>query len=235
MCPVLRVPSCPRSVGSKVDGSEILPSGFLHAGGARFSMIKTLVLTGGIASGKSTTLKYFRVRCPSWVFFDCDEVARRIVDRPAVLTALEESLRVSLRNRQGELDRAVLRSLVFEDPQKRLVLEELVHPLVRKELLEEREKVIHSSAATKFMADIPLYYEGNLSLAQDLTLVVGVSRLTQRERLQNRNQFSEPLVDRILAAQLPLEEKVQSANVVFWNEGSITGLHSQVDLFLSQL
>ena len=86
-----------------------------------------------------------------------------------------------------------------------------------------------------FVADVPLLFEGAFSFSQDLNLVVATSTGTQRSRLRDRNHFDDALISSILAAQLPIMEKVAQANLVFWNEGPLEVLQDQIDHFIDSL
>ena len=86
-----------------------------------------------------------------------------------------------------------------------------------------------------FVADVPLLFEGRFSFFQDLNLVVATSMETQRSRLKKRDHFDDALISSILAAQLPVMEKVARADLVFWNEGPQQVLERQIDHFIEAI
>ncbi|MDB0068346.1 dephospho-CoA kinase [Akkermansiaceae bacterium] len=194
-----------------------------------------LGLTGGIATGKSTALEMISAKLPSVTIFDADESVQRLLAQSGIVSLIAESLKEGVQKGDGSLDRAALRKCVFEYPEKRKILEEILHPKVREECLEKREEWLKNNLSTMFVADVPLLFEGAFRFSQDLNLVVATSTGTQRSRLRNRNHFDDSLISSILAAQLPILEKVARADLVFWNEGPREVLQNQIDHFIDAL
>lgn len=193
--------------------------------------MKVLALTGGIATGKSTALSFLREFCPSATFFDSDLSVAGLLQNEDVLRELVAVFGEKIRNEDG-LDRAYVRSLVFADEKKRRLLEKILHPKVREECLELLQKVARTGASPLFIADVPLLFESGFDFGQEAALVVAVSPETQVKRLKARDGHEDSLIASILAAQMPIMEKVRRAEVVFWNEGSREALAAQVKLFL---
>ena len=188
-------------------------------------------LTGGIATGKSTAMRLIEKSNESVVVFDADEVVQRLLASVEVVSAIAESLGMEVQYRDGTLNRSALRDLVFANPERRKQLEGILHPKVRKECLVKRQEWLKTSGAVIFVADVPLLFEGGFDFHQDLNLVVATSVETQRSRLKRRNYFNDEMISSILAAQLPISEKVGLANIVFWNEGPEKVLESQLKHF----
>jgi transcription termination factor Rho len=130
------------------------------------------------------------------------------------------------------LDREFLRKKVFSDDEARRQLEGILHPLIRRECLNTVENAREQGASGLFIADVPLLFENNFDLGQEKSLLVASSRETQVKRLKNRTRYDDAMIDSILAAQMPVEDKVLRADVVFWNEGPLTLLRSQIARFL---
>ena len=105
-----------------------------------------------------------------------------------------------------------------------------MHPRVREECLASRDRA-GKEGCVLFVADVPLLFEKGFDFGQELSLLVTTTRSTQIRRLKSRNGFDDSLVESILAAQLPLEEKLRRADIVFWNEGPPEVLRSQVRRF----
>lgn len=191
----------------------------------------TFALTGGIATGKSTVCRLIAELVPGARIFDSDACVRMLLDQDR-----EVARGIGLRfgpgslTPSGEVDRAFLRGIVFSDAGARSALEGLLHPRVREDCLASRDLAAKEGAAL-FVADIPLLFEKNFDFGQERSLISATTRLTQVRRLQARNGFDSQLVDSILAAQLPLEEKLRRADVVFWNEGPLDVLRNQVRRF----
>jgi transcription termination factor Rho len=193
--------------------------------------VQVLILTGGIASGKSTVCRLLVEMLPSVVIYDSDAAVRRLLDAdPPIISQVRGSFGERAVGPGGEVDRDYLRNLVFEDPAAKDRLESILHPRVREECLDSLETAA-KRGADLFVADIPLYFEKGFDLGQTQVLVVASSRLTQKQRLRERSGFDDPLIESILAAQLPVHEKMSRADIVFWNDGPPAILCSQVRRF----
>lgn len=195
-----------------------------------------LVITGGIATGKSTFCALLQeLGGDSVVIFDCDRCVHELLTTPAVGRTVSEALGAGLADNNGRLDRARLRDLVFDNPGRRRILEQILHPLVRKACAEALEEARFRPRVRCFAADVPLFYESDFPLTRDLVAVVACSPRTQRERLAARSGFGDGLMDSILAAQLPILEKADRADVVLWNGGSRESLRQQTEQFFTWL
>ena len=197
--------------------------------------MRVMALTGGIASGKSTVCRLLREHLPSLVIFDCDTAVRRMLESvPEVTTLIAEAFGDEALDESGRIDRHFLRGRVFADEGARARLEEILHPRVRQECLDSLENAATSGAAC-FLADVPLFFEKGFDFGQNQVLVVACSRSTQIQRLKTRGGFEDSLIDAILAAQLPVQEKISRADVVFWNEGPPCVLSSQIHRFCQSI
>jgi transcription termination factor Rho len=193
--------------------------------------MQVTALTGGIASGKSTLCHLLRGWIPTVVIFDCDEVVHRMLESDgSVAASLCKAFGTEALDGQGKVDRGFLRGLVFADSSARARLEEILHPRIRQECLDSLKQAA-TRGAELFVADVPLLFEKGFDFGQTQVLVVASSRSTQIQRLKARSGFNDLLIESILAAQLPAQEKMSRADVVFWNEGPHSVLRSQVRRF----
>jgi transcription termination factor Rho len=193
--------------------------------------MEVMVLTGGIASGKSTVCRMLREWLPSLVIFDCDEAVHRLLNSdPEVATIISDVFGDEALDTHGSVDRHFLRGRVFADDSARSQLEFILHPRVRQECLDSLEKAA-TRGAEWFVADVPLFFEKGFDFGQTQVLVVASSRSTQVQRLKARSGFDDQMIESILAAQLPIQQKISLADVVFWNEGPPAVLRSQIRRF----
>lgn len=195
--------------------------------------MKVFALTGGIATGKSTAGEIMRRLVPGMGFFDCDASVQLLLKDAEVLEELSQVLGESIQAADYSLDRAKLREMVFGNEANRKKVESVLHPKVRKECLEKREKCSTNPSTTLFVADVPLLFESGFDFDQELNLVVAISTATQRIRLKARSQLEDRMISSILEAQLPIMEKIAKGDVVFWNEGSPAILEKQLSRFLT--
>ncbi|KIP21621.1 dephospho-CoA kinase [Anoxybacillus ayderensis] len=179
----------------------------------------TIGLTGGIASGKSTVAAMFRdLHIP---VIDADEIAHRVtaINGEAYKPIVEVFGRDIL-EANGAIDRRKLGTIVFDDEQKRKQLNAIVHPLVRKHMLQQKEQYAKQKEKAVVL-DIPLLFESKLEHLVDRILVVYVDEQTQLHRLCERNGFSVEEARARMKAQMPLEEKRKKADAVIDNNGTI--------------
>jgi len=194
--------------------------------------MQVMALTGGIASGKSTVCRLLGELLPGTVIFDSDAAVHRLLDKdPQVAAIIAESFGAQALDDHGRIDRHFLRGLVFTDTAARLRLEAILHPLVREECLACLEMAA-TRGAELFVADVPLFFEKGFEVGQTQVLVVASSRTTQIQRLKARGGFDDLMIESILAAQLPVQEKMSLADVVFWNDGPPAVLRSQIRRFV---
>jgi transcription termination factor Rho len=191
----------------------------------------TLALTGGIATGKSTAIRHFREFVPDIVVFDCDESVKGLFATEEVIAEITRHFgKAILDPGTGKIDRGKLRAEVFGDDGKRKLLEGILHPRVRQECLALREKAAKQGVRC-FLADVPLLFENGFDFGQSQAITVSTTRATQVTRLKARNGWDDNLIESVLAAQLPIEEKSARADIVFWNDGEPAVLESQVQRF----
>jgi len=191
----------------------------------------TLALTGGIATGKSTAVRHFREFVPDIVVFDCDESVKGLLETEDVVSELVGLFGDGIVDVEtGNIIRGKLREAVFGNPEKRKQLEGVLHPRVRQECLALKEKAAKQGARC-FLADVPLLFENGFDFGQTQAITVSTTRATQVARLKARNGWDDNLIESVLTAQLPLEEKCSRADIVFWNDGEPATLKAQVQRF----
>ena len=173
-------------------------------------------LTGGIASGKSTITALFNAHGVGHV--DADIVARDIVaPGEPVLAQLIERYGTQLLLPSGELNRAALRTLIFESPEERRWVEALMHPAIRHRMFEQ----VAQLPAPYGLLVVPLLFETGLDQHVDRVLVIDVPESLQRARLKARDHSSNAQIDAILDAQLSRTERLARADDVIDNQGSL--------------
>ena len=192
-----------------------------------------LVVTGGIATGKSTWNAAFRRMAPRTGFFDCDKVVHDLLTEPKILESLRNLFGERVFDSEGNsLDRSALRQLVFRDDTSRRDLEGVLHPAVRTRFEEERRSYFSATPQGIFVADVPLFYETKATYPHDLVVVVATTPETQLRRVMvRRPDLGEQEALSIIHAQKPIMQKTLLADVVAWNEGPQQRLVDQVTLW----
>jgi dephospho-CoA kinase len=190
-------------------------------------------LTGGIASGKSTVsnmLKEMKI-----TVIDADIEARLAVKKgePAYFRILQE-FGSKLILPDGEIDRQKLGSIIFHDEQKRQLLNEIVHPEVRKRMLEKREKATQNGEKIVIL-DIPLLFESKLTYMVEKIILVYVDENIQLQRLMNRNELTYDEATARIKSQMPITKKLALADEVINNNGTIPETKAQLEKILQRL
>jgi len=193
-----------------------------------------LGVTGGIASGKTTVANMLeRLGAP---VIDFDVLAREVVepDKPAWSEIVDYFGKQVLR-RDRSLDRPMISGIVFQNAQKRKVLEDITHPRIIEEFTARVDKISSHSPDAIIQAVIPLLFEVGLQRLVHKVLVVYIARSKQLERLRERDKISENEAFGRLNAQLPIEEKVKFADYVIDNQASLHATAKQVELLWESL
>jgi dephospho-CoA kinase len=173
-------------------------------------------ITGGIATGKSTVAAELLTALQGRLevrFFSSDSEARRLTDTDlGVQEQIRSRLGTQLFDSEGRLRREQLRELVFQRPQARKELENILHPRIRAAWLEL------AKGKNLLLAEIPLLFETKAERYLDLILVTACSHQTQIERMVQQRSLPAQLVEQMLKAQLPLAEKTARADYVIWTD-----------------
>ena len=189
-------------------------------------------ITGGISTGKTAFADYLRALIPKARVFDADSMARELTrSDEKVLGEIRARFGPAVFQKNGELNRGALRAIVFDAPEKRRDLEQILHPPIRQRWSGEAERYRNSTEL--FFADIPLLYETDGDALCDRVIVVACSEDIQMERLMRRTGMTEAESQTVIRAQMPLPEKIKRADHVVWNNGPQSVLADQARLLVN--
>ena len=191
---------------------------------------KLIGLTGGIASGKSAVAN--RLAELGAEIIDTDLISREVVEpgTPA-LAQIAVHFGPEVIAEDGTLNRAVVREKVFANPSERKWLEALLHPLIRQTATDRAQR----SQAQLAVLVVPLLFESGQYQHTDLNLVVDVPVDLQRQRVLARDVVSEDQVEQILSAQMSRAARLEKADRVIENSGTLEQLFAQVDSLYAEL
>ena len=185
-------------------------------------------LSGGIGCGKSTVLGFFREA--GWRTVDSDAVVRELL-------AMDAEVQARLRSRwggavfaDGAVDRGALAKRVFGHEGDLKWLEELLHPLVRESWLAS----IAQAPGENWVVEIPLLFEKRLETRFDLTVCVVSSSDVTADRMFAR-AYTEEQIEQRRKQQMPLEEKMELADYIISNAGSLEFLKKQTTRLIEQI
>ena len=185
-------------------------------------------LSGGIACGKSTVLGFFREA--GWQTVDSDAVVRELLAKDAEVKA-------QLRTRWGEtvfidgaVDHTAVAKRVFGNEGDLKWLEELLHPLVRESWLAS----IAQAPNANWLVEIPLLFEKRLETHFNLTVCVVCPPDVAADRMVDR-AYTEEQIEQRRKQQMPLEEKMELADYLISNAGSLEFLKKQTKRLIEQI
>lgn len=187
--------------------------------------MRTLGLTGGIGSGKSAASTLFEQLGVAVI--DADQVARDVVEpgEPA-LAAIAERFGDAVLTPDGQLNRRWLRQQIFDQPQQRHWLEQLLHPLIRTRILDWLAQHCHEDYV---ILSSPLLLETDQHQLVDAVIVVDLPEALQLQRTCQRDQMTEAAAHKIIAAQISRELRLESADFILDNSGDLDQLAQQVN------
>lgn len=171
-------------------------------------------LTGGIGSGKTSVCK---------VFADCgidiieaDNVSREVVELGSpCLKAIHEHFGDDILLNDGNLNRAVLRQRIFSNTGEKHWLEQLLHPAIRKRIIEKLEE----STSDYCILSSPLFFETNQQVLVNRTLVVDVPEEIQLARASARDDVDQKHIRAIMDSQIDRDKRLELADDIIDNSG----------------
>lgn len=183
----------------------------------------TIGLTGGMGSGKSTVANFFAELGIDII--DADQIARELVlpTTPA-WTAIVAHFGENILNSDNTLQRQKLRDIVFQQVERRVWLEQLLHPLIRQRM----QQLIATASSAYVIAVIPLLMENLPNPLVQRILLVDAPEALQIQRVIVRDQLSANEIKQTLAAQMTRQQRLQLADDVIENHSDLNDLKQQV-------
>ena len=186
-----------------------------------------IALTGGIATGKSTVASLLALN--GMRVIDADAISHEILD------ASSEWVKETFGDEYVEsnkVNRAKLGSLIFSDEKKKKILEDFLHPKIRKEI--ENQSIKQDSFKFPYLIDIPLFFEKSGYDIKESVVVYTPSDI-QLERFMKRNGYSKEESLRRINSQMPIEEKKKRATWVIDNSKNLKHLQRECEEFVEKI
>jgi dephospho-CoA kinase len=186
-----------------------------------------IALTGGIGSGKTTVSEIFKSK--NIPVIDTDIIARQIVEqgKPAY-TKIVKLFGETILNKDNNIDRSKLRSLIFSSTEKRLQLEQILHPLIWDEVKSQLKLI----TAPYCIVVVPLLLE-NLSQIKPVTfdriLVIDVPEEIQIKRSTKRDKCDDTIVNNIMKSQVSRQVRIDAADDIILNIDNLDVLNEKVE------
>lgn len=180
-----------------------------------------IVLTGGVGSGKSTVASFLKLY--GYKIIDADEISKKVF----------ENKKEKIKEIFGTNDRKELRKIVFNDKEKLKILEDLILPDVKKEVLNLAKK--YEKDGVVYFVDLPLFFEKQNYNEFDKVLVVYAPKELQIKRVMNRDKVDEKGALSIINNQMDIEEKKLKADFVIDNSKDLKHLQKEIENFLNMI
>ena len=189
-------------------------------------------LAGGIGAGKSAVARALaEFGC---VISDSDKAAREALDREDVRDTLVGWWGAEILASDGRIDRKRVAAVVFADPEQRLRLEELVHPIVRRSREELLDMALEAGAPGAVI-DAPLLFEAGLDAECDAVVFVDAPRQMRLDRVRETRGWDEAELERREKVQIPLDAKRRRSDYEVVNNADPEQLRLRVRRILDQI
>lgn len=177
-------------------------------------------LTGGIATGKSLVSKIWQKE--GAYIIDADEIAKDLV-KPHLPSwkKIVDEFGVEILKKDETIDRKRLASIVFSNPDKREILNKIIHPRIKEEIYKRLKEIGEKDSKAIVVIDAPLLIELGEYHGMDKVVVVASSIDKQIERIKIRNGLEEQEARKIIDSQMPISEKIKFADFIIINDGSL--------------
>ena len=196
--------------------------------------MKVIGITGGVGSGKSQILEYLNTKYGATICM-ADEVARGLQKKGTkCFDEIIEHFGKEILDRNGELNRSKLAEIVFSDNNELQVLNNIVHPAVKDEVLRIIREA-ECKSVELFVFESALLIEDDYEKFCDEIWYVHVDEETRKKRLIYARGYSEEKVDNIIAAQLEKKEYMRNCDRVIDNTGVFDEATMQIDSIIKNL
>ena len=189
-------------------------------------------VTGGIGSGKSLVAQLLGELLPAAVF-NSDEISRRLLRRGEAgyrqFVALWGN---RFLDENGEIDRVLLRTAVFDQEEIRQKLEQILHPLVRQELVRAKEKCEPNQI---LVAEVPLLFECGWQADFDQIVCVKAPSHEALARVITRDSVRKSEVEKIMQLQMDQELKASKSDWTIDNSVTVEATRAQVAELVGQI
>jgi dephospho-CoA kinase len=177
-------------------------------------------LTGGVASGKTAVSQVLKKE--GAYIIDADQIAREIVQphKPAWKELIRAFGKEILQENEL-IHRKKLADKVFEDPEQRKILNQILHPRIKEVIDRRTTEIGRKDPEAIVVIDAPLLIESEGHRGLDKLIVVTSTRAQQIKRLKDRDGVNPKRALKVISSQMPVEEKVRLADFVIRNEGSL--------------
>ena len=183
----------------------------------------TVGLTGGVAAGKSTATNFFIGKDIEVI--DADVISRNLqLKGEAGYTKIVEKFSSDILDVNNEIDRKKIRAIAFSDPNNKKWLEDLMHPMIRDEVIKQFQK----AKSTWAIYSAPLWSDKNIF---NRTLVIDAPKDVQLERIIARDNCTKEVAEQVIAQQISSTERNCYATDLIVNDGALEDFKNKLEFY----
>lgn len=187
--------------------------------------MKVIGVTGSIGTGKSTFVKLISSKY-SIPIIDADEIVKAAHKRKDVIKNIKLCFGEDFYDKDDNLDKKKIAQIVFTDEEKRKILNNILHPIVKDEY---KNKVYSADKNAPFIIyDCPLLIEENLTNDVDLSILIYATEDTQLERVTSRDNINIDDAKKRISSQMKISDKIKYCDIVVFNDGDISSLENNI-------
>ena len=196
--------------------------------------MRKIAITGGIASGKSKLSNFLKSK--GEVVIDLDEISHTLTDSDEdTINEITKIFGDDIKTQSGGIDRKLLASKFFSNSEKKEQLEEILHPRIRQNMMNE----IDSLKKDNVFVEVQLLAEKNMGSLFDHIIIVSAPIDQQINRLKTLRMMDSNLISQILHSQLTDEERKSSlrkySNDILENNGSEDAFQKKIESLYKKL
>lgn len=189
-----------------------------------------LGLTGSFGSGKTTVAAMFKKAGAKVI--DADKIMADLLAPGGKCVKKVAKVFGHAILKASKIDRAALANIVFKDPRELKKLTDILYPIGKQEV---KKQLAQFKSSQLIVLDVPLLFESGWDKLTDATIVVQSSQNIQIQRLIKRTGLTKAAILKRIKRQMPMKEKLQRADIVIDNRGSIPQTHAQVRAIVHRL
>ncbi len=186
-----------------------------------------IALTGGISTGKSTVCNLLKLN--GFLIIDADKIAHKMLDKNSnIILEIFGSKYV----KDNKVLRKELGKIIFTNEKNKLKLENLLHPLIKDEIIKESK--LFERQNKPYFIDIPLFFE-KMHYPISKSLVIYTPKNLQVQRLMKRDNINKEEALNKISNQWDIEKKRKLANMVIDNSKDLKNLQNEVERIIGEI
>ncbi len=194
--------------------------------------MKVIGITGGVGCGKSTVLNLIKENYNAYIIMADDVAKELMMPKKAAYNSVVEMFGKDILDENGQIDRHVLAKIIFDNQGKRMVLNSIVHPLVKKSIVERITEIKISGEYDYVFVEAALLIEDHYKTFCDEIWYIYAPEQVRRARLKESRGYSDEKIDSMMKSQLTEQEFRDNSQLVIENGGNVKETLAQLEKLL---